>query len=139
KIKPKSIPPTIIVEYLTSGETNTIFKKITKSHILAKIITSKKLGKVGFAKLFDWLNKQKAFLPELPDYLNEEERCDELIKTIQKVKPDIIHSLEIQHAGYLTLSAKKKIGSDFPTWIVTNWGADIHYFGEIQEHAEKIH
>jgi glycosyltransferase involved in cell wall biosynthesis len=138
KIKPKSIPPAVKVESLTSAETNTIFKKIIKSHILSKILTSKKLRKAGFAKLFDWLNRQKAFLPVLPGYLNEEERCDELIKTIQKVKPDIIHSLEIQHAGYLTLSAKKKMMGDFPTWIVTNWGADIHHFGEIQEHAEKI-
>lgn len=138
KIKPKSIPPAVKVEHLISGETDTIFKKIIRNHILAKIISSKKLRKVGFAKLFDWLNQQKAFLPVLPGYLSEEERCDELIKIIQTVKPDIIHSLEIQHAGYLTLCAKQKIGSDFPTWIVTNWGADIHHFGEIQEHAEKI-
>jgi hypothetical protein len=60
------------------------------------------------------------------------------VRTIKRIKPDIIHSLEIQHAGYLTLAAKKIIGRSFPTWIVTNWGADIHYFGEIPEHASKI-
>src|SRR5687768_17127065 len=40
-----------------------------------------------------------------------------LKQIIQRVKPDIVHSLETQHAGYQTLAAKECMGSSFPTWI----------------------
>jgi glycosyltransferase involved in cell wall biosynthesis len=58
--------------------------------------------------------------------------------TIRMLKPDIVQSLEIQHAGYLTLEAKLELGDDFPTWIVTNWGSDIYLFGRLEEHKRKI-
>jgi len=61
-----------------------------------------------------------------------------LKQVIKMVKPDIIHSLEIQHAGYLTLAARKRLGGRFPTWIVTNWGSDIYLFGRLAEHVDKI-
>lgn len=61
-----------------------------------------------------------------------------LLGVIRKVKPDIIHSLEIQHAGYLTLEAKKLLKGKFPPWIVTNWGNDIYLFGRLSEHEAKI-
>jgi DNA-directed RNA polymerase subunit L len=61
-----------------------------------------------------------------------------LASVISEIKPDIIHSLELQHNAYLTLKAKKIIRGQFPTWIVTNWGADIHYFGRFEEHRDMI-
>ncbi len=62
-----------------------------------------------------------------------------LARLIQHLKPDIIHSLEIQHSAYLILDAKKRFrGSAFPPWIVTNWGSDIFLFGRLAKHAEKI-
>lgn len=54
------------------------------------------------------------------------------------LKPDIVHSLEFQHAAYLTLEAKGKLKDWFPTWVVTNWGSDIAYFGRQPGHAAKI-
>lgn len=56
---------------------------------------------------------------------------------INRLKPDVIHSLEIQAAGYLTLEAKK-MNRKFPPWVVTNWGSDIYLFGRIKEHESKI-
>ena len=61
-----------------------------------------------------------------------------LAQVIRTIKPDIIHSLEIQHAGYLTLAAREQLGGKFPTWIVTNWGSDIYLFGRLAEHVDKI-
>lgn len=55
-----------------------------------------------------------------------------------RIKPDIIHSLEIQAAGYLTLKTKKIHKGIFPPWIVTNWGSDIFLFGRLKEHIPKI-
>ena len=62
----------------------------------------------------------------------------ELVKFIKKTKPDLIHSLEIQHAGYLTLEAKKIYKGTFPHWAVSNWGSDIFLFGRLNNHKERI-
>jgi len=61
-----------------------------------------------------------------------------LASMIRLLKPDIVHSLEFQHAGYLTLEAKNKFKGTFPPWIVSNWGSDIYLFGRLAEHVEKI-
>lgn len=57
---------------------------------------------------------------------------------IKRIKPDIIHTLEFQHAGYLALSVKKIIKRGFPPWIATNWGSDIYLFGRLADHEPKI-
>ena len=61
-----------------------------------------------------------------------------LTRVIEKIRPDIIHSLEIQAAGYITLEAKKRFRGAFPPWIVTNWGSDIYLFRQFPEHEAKI-
>lgn len=67
-----------------------------------------------------------------------EYRKVQLQRLIKKLKPDIIHSLEFQHAAYLTLEAKKNFRKDFPPWIATNWGSDIYLFGRMKDHKPKI-
>jgi len=67
-----------------------------------------------------------------------EERSKHLVKTIQKVRPHIIHSMEFQSNGYLTLHAKKAMEGKFPAWLATNWGSDIFLYGRFPEHREKI-
>lgn len=75
-----------------------------------------------------------AFIGEVyPQY-----RVNYLTRVIDDIKPDIIHSMNIQSAGYLTLHAKKLIKDNFPDWIVTNWGSDISLFGNDPIHANKI-
>lgn len=65
-------------------------------------------------------------------------RAVQLERLIRRLMPDVVHSLEIQHAGYLTLEAKKLVEDNFPPWIVTNWGSDIFLFGRLAEHRPKI-
>ena len=57
---------------------------------------------------------------------------------VRRLKPDIVHSLEMQRAGYMTLAAKQKGPDGFPPWIVSNWGSDISVFGRVPEHADRI-
>jgi glycosyltransferase involved in cell wall biosynthesis len=64
-------------------------------------------------------------------------RQRQLKNLIKKLNPSVVHSLEIQHAGYLVHEVKKKLDS-FPPWILTNWGSDIYLFGRLQEHRQKI-
>ena len=61
-----------------------------------------------------------------------------LARTIRKLQPDIVHSMEMQHAGYLTFEARKYLNGQFPPWIYTAWGSDIFFFGQQPEHAKRI-
>ena len=65
-------------------------------------------------------------------------RAEWLVKTIDRIKPDIVHSLEFQHAGYVCLDAKRRMKGRFPTWIATNWGSDIYLFSQLKAHQSAI-
>lgn len=62
-----------------------------------------------------------------------------LARTIKALQPDIVHVLEMQAAGYLTLEAKQQMnGEAFPTCIYSCWGNDLFLFGKQPEHAGRI-
>jgi glycosyltransferase involved in cell wall biosynthesis len=63
---------------------------------------------------------------------------DVLASLIRKLKPDLIHSMEFQHAAYLVLAARDRIKGPFPRWLATNWGSDIFFFGRQPDHARQI-
>jgi hypothetical protein len=69
---------------------------------------------------------------------NPDLRVKRLKRLIERLKPDIVHSMEIQAAGYLALDAKNGMSGKFPPWLVTNWGSDIYLFGRLAEHAGRI-
>lgn len=72
-------------------------------------------------------------LPEPPSLL-----VRALNSSIKQIKPDIIHSLEFQGAGYLTLEVQKKFQGEFPKWIATNWGSDVYLFGRLAAHRDRV-
>jgi glycosyltransferase involved in cell wall biosynthesis len=62
-----------------------------------------------------------------------------LAELIRALKPDLIHSMEFQHCGYLVLAARDILGArGFPPWLATNWGSDIYLFGRYPNHATEI-
>jgi len=62
-----------------------------------------------------------------------------LARLIRKLQPDLIHSMEFQHAGYTVLRVKEKWGkSSFPRWLATNWGSDIYYYRNFLDHKKQI-
>jgi glycosyltransferase involved in cell wall biosynthesis len=64
---------------------------------------------------------------------------DVLAELITRLKPDLIHSMEFQHCGYLVLAARDILGPEnFPPWLATNWGSDIYLFGRDPAHATMI-
>jgi len=70
------------------------------------------------------------------DYLKQPARLARMIRTL---KPDIIHSLEMQRCGYLTLASRKELnGNSLPPWIYSSWGSDIYFFGRLPEHEPRI-
>jgi glycosyltransferase involved in cell wall biosynthesis len=61
-----------------------------------------------------------------------------LARLIKKLAPDIVHTLEMQHSGYLTLRAHEQMAGRFPPWIYTSWGSDLYYFGRQEEHHSRV-
>jgi glycosyltransferase involved in cell wall biosynthesis len=53
---------------------------------------------------------------------------------IKFFKPNIIHAIEIQHAGYITSKIRYKAEKK----ILTNWGSDIYYFQHFPKHQNQI-
>ena len=72
------------------------------------------------------------------DHLTHGVSPAKLARLIRTIKPDIVHSLEIQHAGYVSLAAQQILGDAFPTWVVSNWGSDIYLFGQLAEHRARV-
>jgi len=62
-----------------------------------------------------------------------------LARLIRSLRPDVIHSLEMQRCGYLTLMSRKQLnGQLLPPWIYSSWGSDIFFFGRRSDHEPKI-
>ncbi len=71
-----------------------------------------------------------------PDYYSKR-----LSRTIRRIGPDLIHSLETQGAGYLVEEVRRLIvkkNRNFPKWWHSNWGSDISLFGRLPEHQARI-
>lgn len=67
-----------------------------------------------------------------------ERPTDRLTALIRKLRPDVVHSMELQAAGYLTLEARGRLDRPFPYWAVSNWGSDIYLFGRLPEHRGRL-
>ena len=59
-----------------------------------------------------------------------------LRRLIQTNTFDLIHVLELQHAGYLLLDTK--LTTTLPKVFITNWGSDIYWFEQSPKHKERI-
>jgi hypothetical protein len=66
-------------------------------------------------------------------------RVQQLVKVIRDIKPDVIHSMEMQAESYPLLEALDLLGGKLPApWVLTTWGSDIFHFRQFPEHLEKI-
>ncbi len=62
-----------------------------------------------------------------------------LARLIEELKPDLLHSMEFQHCGYLALATRDLMGAGrFPPWLATNYGSDIVLHGRDPAHAPAI-
>ena len=59
-----------------------------------------------------------------------------LRKLIEDNSFDLIHVLELQHAGYLLLDTK--LTATLPKVFITNWGSDIYWFEQFPQHKTRI-
>lgn len=78
-------------------------------------------------------------LPELYQTIRpvlEVTENEALESIISKIKPDIIHSFEMQHCSYPIIKAMQQ----FPEikWIYSCWGNDIYYYQNFKKHKAQI-
>ena len=52
-------------------------------------------------------------------------------------RPDVVHLLELQNAGYIGLEAFGSKPRDF-SLISTNWGSDIFWFQRFEQHKKRL-
>ncbi len=66
-------------------------------------------------------------------------RTSRLANLVQRIRPDIIHSMELQTESYHLLDVSHMLGGNLGApWIVTTWGSDIFYYQRFPEHLDKI-
>lgn len=61
---------------------------------------------------------------------------DALFGIIESIRPDVVHSFEMQFCSYPIIEAMNK----FPTlkWIYSCWGSDLYYYKNYNTHLKKI-
>jgi hypothetical protein len=61
-----------------------------------------------------------------------------LRECIARFAPEVVHSMEVQLAGYLCLETARRMQSGFPPWILSNWGSDFALFHKLPTHQRRI-
>ncbi|NMJ41498.1 glycosyltransferase [Roseomonas sp. JC162] len=57
-----------------------------------------------------------------------------IARAIRALRPTLLHTMEIQQAGYAALAAMPRLGEERPPWLVSNWGSDIFLYGRLAAH-----
>ncbi len=92
--------------------------------------------KIPYVKGEHFLRKK---LPKLYDFVSpllQVTAVEKLEKIILEIKPDIIHSFEMQSCTYPIIKTMNK----FPKikWIYSCWGSDLYYYQNFKYHNSKI-
>jgi hypothetical protein len=74
----------------------------------------------------------------LDKFANNVFRGSLLKAAIKKFQPGIVHSLELQNAGYVALRALSAGRPKDLRLLVTNWGSDIFWFQRFPKHKVKL-
>ena len=59
-------------------------------------------------------------------------------RAVEALRPLLVHSLEVQHAGYACLAAHLRLGDAFPRWLLSNWGSDVYFYARLAEHVPVL-
>jgi len=74
----------------------------------------------------------------LDKFANNFFRGSLLKAAIKSFQPIVVHSLELQNAGYVTLRALSTGKPKGLKLLVTNWGSDIYWFQRFPKHKVKL-
>ena len=83
------------------------------------------------------LSKTGLTLAALDKLFNNRLRGNLLRRAINKFKPNILHAVETQGAGYISLEALGKVEKK-PFFILTLWGSDLFWFRKFDRHKLRL-
>ena len=112
-------------------------KKFRKVHprILALIKDSQNATFLCIGKLPFGLTGYVDYARYCGPFANMSARKRKLQKLLKKSRFDYVHALEIQGAGYLLLDLDTSCSNKT---ILSNWGSDIYYYKNFDDHLQKI-
>ena len=61
-----------------------------------------------------------------------------ITRLLKKYDFDVVHAIELNHAGFITFSSKKFKESQSIYKVATVWGSDIFWFGQFRSQREKL-
>jgi glycosyltransferase involved in cell wall biosynthesis len=60
-------------------------------------------------------------------------------REILRFKPDLVHALELQNAGYATAVAYRALDkTKRPKLLITNYGSDVYWFRQFPSHMKRL-
>ncbi len=57
---------------------------------------------------------------------------------VRVLRPALLHSMEMQIAGYACLRAAELLGAACPPWLFSNWGSDILLYQKLAAHRPLL-
>ncbi len=87
------------------------------------------------------LNEQTGYRSWIPSFIPKSTPFAQplhLMEAIRRFRPSLVHSMEVQMAGYLCLAGKQHLGDAFPPWLLSNWGSDIFLYRKLRDHQDRL-
>ena len=112
-----------------------LFPSSPHRRIHPEIVNLASAGQFNFVKGVQLLGAAAWLMDRL---FNNRFRALFLDKLIYRVRPDFVHALELQNAGYLCMRLNSLYGDGCPRLIVTNYGSDIFWFKDRPSHKVKL-
>ncbi|WP_152287207.1 glycosyltransferase [Flavicella marina] len=110
-------------------------KPIHEELLWTNTITNWSKRKKSYVKGEYFLRKKMPAIYEKIQPFLEVTPAEKLIEIISEIKPDLVHSLEMQSESYPVLKARKNIEFN---WAYSCWGNDVFYYQDKKFHTKKI-
>jgi len=115
-------------------------------HSLPRIADSEDLARLRPGEVGLWVERSELDgLPDdMPIPIGFESRARlvrgaTIARAVRTLRPALLHSLEVQVAGYACLSAAEQLGLACPPWLVSSWGSDFYLYRKLTEHQPILH
>jgi len=110
-------------------------RPIHKNLLWTNYITNWSKRKVLYLKGEHFLQKKIPKLYKKIEPFLKVTSSEKLLEFIKEIKPDLVHSLEMQSQTYHVLKAKQQF---YFKWAYFSWGSDLYFYQNNITHVKKI-
>lgn len=91
--------------------------------------------KIPYIKGEERLKKKKPAFYEKIENILQVTASEKLKELIEEIKPDLVHSMEMQSETYPLVKVRQKLPF---VWAYSSWGSDIYHYQNDAKHLKKI-